>query len=561
MKFNFLVRSSKITYNHSMKILSLAILAVVASCSFKSNPLGNQVEEGHKELYAKPEAPKVVDEQYIRIALAATNDVQGHYQSQSISFKDKHNNEDQIIKVGGVEYLSSYLKILKQKFQNVLLLDSGNIFSETNQDYPYTQTFYQELGYDATTLGLNDFNLKLDTKYYTSTDFFKEYAHKAKVPLILSNLYDLKTARVVEWPGTLPYVVKTINGIKIGIIGLIPNEVPEKTPIDNRIGLYVEKMLQSTLKQARLLKSLGTDAIVVITNQGMVCGKTLADKMKIPVSKVNFEPNKNDLCDLNSPFGQFITRLPPNLINVVVGGTNNKVANRINDIIVLSGFEKGLSFQMAELFFNKKSKSFELEKSIIHQPTLVCHEFFKETNDCYYEDMTVDHKVRVPATFLGEKVEGNPEVEQKFHAYISKKISQNSSQIEYENLNKHLKTDLVFTSFNDSTSKLTKITLSGKELFEILKQDLNNENSNRWIPSPFKKLDAPDTFSFVINDEEIEMTKSYKVLVSISDLQQHLYLKKYLSSGKVKSLNHFSWNDSQNLDNVSIRMSSSNTVR
>ena len=107
-------------------------------------------------------------------------------------------------------------------------------------------------------------------------NLIKYFSAKSKTPLILSNLYEVKTARAVEWTGTLPYLIREVNGVKVGILGLIPDDVVELTPIDNRIGLYVDSMLESTLRQSRLLRSLGAEIIVVLTHQGLTCGEELA---------------------------------------------------------------------------------------------------------------------------------------------------------------------------------------------------------------------------------------------------------------------------------------------
>jgi 2',3'-cyclic-nucleotide 2'-phosphodiesterase (5'-nucleotidase family) len=156
--------------------------------------------------------------------------------------------------LGGVDYISSYLKILRQEYGKILLLDSGDIFSTQDNESSFTQDFYSILGYDAFTLGLRDFNQKLPSKYKSLEPYLKDFAATSKAPLVLSNLYDLKSAQVVDWTGTLPYLIKEINGVKIGIMGILPDDIVTQTPVDNRVGLYVENMLQSTLRNARLLR-------------------------------------------------------------------------------------------------------------------------------------------------------------------------------------------------------------------------------------------------------------------------------------------------------------------
>jgi 2',3'-cyclic-nucleotide 2'-phosphodiesterase (5'-nucleotidase family) len=227
----------------------LILSLVLSACSFKKNNLENQTQKGHEELYSEPsdiaEAPKNLK----RIVIAATNDMEGAYAPQSLEYSDASGSGS--IQVGGVDFISSYFNILRKKYSNVLLLDSGDIFSSEASQASTVGEFYSALGYDAVTIGLSDFNVKIPKGQNNNTNFFKAFAKTSKTPLLLSNLYDLKSGMVVEWEGSHAYIMKEIDGTKIGIIGLVPDDVVSQTPVDNRVGLYVESMLQSTLDANR----------------------------------------------------------------------------------------------------------------------------------------------------------------------------------------------------------------------------------------------------------------------------------------------------------------------
>lgn len=399
-----------------MKYLFLVILMIFSSCTSRKNPLGNQTLEGHSELYSEPdEIDRLKDKSLKRIIIASTSDIHGHYESQKITFEDKHNSREQTIQVGGVDIVSSYFKILRQEYGPVLLVDSGDLFPEDSKKISYVQDYYSQLGYDALSLGLSDFQLKVSSPYKNQIDLFQKFTLHSKAPLLVSNLFDLKTSRNVEWPGTLPYLIRDVDGVKIGIIGLIPDDIVEDTPTDHRVGLYIENMLQSTLRNARLLRSLGADIIVVLTHQGINCGEKLSQELNLPLTKINFEPERSDLCDLSHPMGLYLKRLPPNLIDLVIGGRNHqKTANIINSTIVMNSFSDGKSFSYVEFFFDKKLNKLNKNKTIIHQPVYFCREFFKDTNDCYTEDQSVNHQNKIPARFLGEEITPDPSIQEKF---------------------------------------------------------------------------------------------------------------------------------------------------
>jgi 2',3'-cyclic-nucleotide 2'-phosphodiesterase (5'-nucleotidase family) len=545
-----------------MKLNYIVCALLLSACSFKKSQLVNQSQKGHTELYSEPAAANIEPTGKIkRIVIASTNDIQGIYQENTMEFEDRHHNQRQSIKVGGIDYISSYLKILRKNFKSVLLLDSGDLFSSKTQELDYISEFYSTFEYDAVTVGLQDFNLKLPAKYHSSSDLFKDFAKKSKTSLILSNLFELKTARVVEWPGTLPYLMREVNGVKVGIIGLIPDDIVALTPIDNRIGLYVETMLQSTLRNSRLLRSLGADIIVVMTHQGLNCGESIAQDLKLPITKVNFDQDQVNVCDLSSKLGAYLNRLPPGLVDVIIGGrTHQKMANIINGTVLMSGFENGTSLSYTEIFVDQTNKIVK-NKTVVHQPVMICQEFFKESKDCYTEDPSVDHKVRVPAFFLGEKVESDTSVKKKFNYYLKNNTTKVSPlKRSLQSIMDFYEGDISYSYTENGESKLLLLTLKGSEVISILEDDFNQGLAAKWMPSPFEMNE--ETLSITISGQPIESEKDYSILTDLDSAQKHFRLKKIISRSSNKSLNHVSWNEpAMDSDNISSVMAASEAVR
>jgi 2',3'-cyclic-nucleotide 2'-phosphodiesterase (5'-nucleotidase family) len=534
-----------------MKILILAFFFLF-SCTNKKGQLANQRPSGHHELYSRPALPTLeVDPELIRVVIASTNDVQGRYGHQEVSFQDKYHPQKQTMTLGGVDIISAYFQILREHYGQILLVDSGDIFAEKKVNVNDVKEYYANLGYDALTIGLNDFGLKLSKNYPASTALFKEFAAKSKTPLLISNLYELKTGRLVEWSGLQPYVIREVNGVKIGIIGLIPDDVVEQTPIDSRLGLFVENMLQSTLKNARLVRSLGAEIVVVLTHQGLDCGAAISQQLNLPLDKVNFEPQRSDLCDLTSPLGEYLLRLPPQLIDVVISGRNHqKVANFVNSVLVLSGFGEGKSFNFAEFFVDRKTRRIHTDKTIAHQPVMFCHEFFKETNDCYYEDPAIDHKLRIPAKFLGRDIIPNVEMQQKFMPYF-----QTNKQSSNNEIPKSLPAaDLLFRNKSNGDVRLLSMNLNGKELITVLEEDYNHGKESNWHPSPFKM--HASRLNITIKGAPLDMDHEYKIFIDLEDARNHPLLKKFIAKSSTISLHHQSWNTFQAEDIVSTSLAS-----
>jgi hypothetical protein len=532
-----------------MTFLLLCLVLLLGACSFKKN---NQSIKGHEELYSEPNklSPKTLSPDEKRVIIVATNDLQGKTNPQKISFKDDFNPIDQAVLIGGDKVMGAYFNILRKNYQHMILVDSGNFLS-TDHELSRIGAFYEKLNYDALTVGLNDFNLKVPHKMDSSVSLFKDFAKNSKVPLLLSNLYDLKSARHVEWDGTKSYLLKELDGIKFGIIGLIPDDIPNLTPVNNRVGLYVESMLQGTLKNGRLLRSLGADIIVVLTNQGLDCHSKLMESLKLPASKVNFDPEKKNICDTKNILGEYLQRLPPGLVDVVVGGrTQEKMANFINGIAVMSGYPDGQSFSYTELVVNEKTRKLNAEKTVIHQPVLFCHEFFKETNDCFSDDKSINHLNRTPAKFLGEPI--SPDNDSKPWT------KENLQSFDLSNKLIDLEADLSYHPKSTGKTQLFILKIKGKDLLKLLEEDYNRGRANDWHPSPFLKVNQEIRIS--ISGVDLELDKTYQILSDLESSQKNHFFAKKVSSYDIISFPTQSWRNGES-DSVTTRMAAPLTQR
>lgn len=537
-----------------MRKLLCVVLLLSAACSFKKGQLENQTLKGHDKLYSEPELPKLSDlaPNEKRIVIASTNDMHGQFRPQMITFKDEHQKSLQNTRIGGVDVINSYYKILRENYPNVVMVDSGDILGSA-ETLNITRDFYSFLQYDGLSIGLRDFNLKVPSSIGNSSDLFQKFAKTSDVPLIISNLYDLKTARGVEWKGAKSHHIKDVGGVRVGIIGLIPDDIVEQTPVNNRIGLFVENMLQSTLRHARLLRSLGADVIVVLTHQGLDCYSELASRSKLHPMKVNFEPFKDGVCDTKSILGQYLERLPPQLVDVVIGGRNHqKMANEINGTLVMSGFPDGKSFSYTELVVDTKNNKIVPAKTVVHQPILFCHEFFKETNDCFTEDASVNHKERIPAAFLGQPIERDLTLEKKFPGLKEDKLSRASNANDVSRSLVNFKADLSFVPESTGESQLYILVLKGRDLLRILEEDYNLHRKKNWQPSPF--MLKGEELSISISGLELEANKEYRILADLESLQKHPLLISHFGKTKSEALANYSWSSVHDTDYISSSM-------
>lgn len=141
-----------------------------------------------------------------KLTILHTNDQHSRIEPFDASYTKNPNQ-------GGFARRASLIQKIRQQENNVLLLDSGDIFQGT----PYFNFFGGELEfklmsmmqYDASTMGNHDFDNGLDG--------FLKVLPNAKFPFICSN-YDFKNT-ILDGK-TQPYKVFIKNGIKVGIFGV-----------------------------------------------------------------------------------------------------------------------------------------------------------------------------------------------------------------------------------------------------------------------------------------------------------------------------------------------------
>lgn len=395
------------------KISGLLLLLLVTSCSYFKGK-GNERSQGHHQLYSEPESPKLTElpKSQRRLIIVGTNDWEGNLEPQTEIAQDKNHPQKIMMSVGGVEVFARYLHILRTYYPDqVVTVDAGNSLGGT-LDSRVTGAeavlgAFEQLNYDAITFSAQDLAAGPSLKKGTTSamKWMPSLLKNSKTPVLIDNLVDLHTAKPVAWARNTQQIIKTVNGVKVGFIGLLSDEVPRKLDPGTMNGLYLEPAMQSLLKQSRTLKLKGAEVIVLLIHGGIQCGTERATKNALPLSKVNFDASDSAACSQEGDLANLIQRFPQGMVSVIVtGGAGNKVANIINGIPVVQAFAQGRSFSRVDLVFDLVNKELLPEKTLIHQPVRLCHRFFKETEDCYTEDKSVDHRQLIPAKYLGEEI-------------------------------------------------------------------------------------------------------------------------------------------------------------
>ena len=121
--------------------------------------------------------------------------------------------------LGGLYKKSTYLEQYRKKQGQMIIVDSGDLLNEHLKIKESIQSsarlkaeliaqIYQHVGIDAINVGELDLVLGLD--------YLKELEKKYDLPFVSANLVDETNSLIFK-----PYVIKKINGKKIGIFGLM----------------------------------------------------------------------------------------------------------------------------------------------------------------------------------------------------------------------------------------------------------------------------------------------------------------------------------------------------
>jgi len=150
------------------------------------------------------------------------------------------------------------IKEIRDKHQNVVVLDCGDSFSGKSN--------VPELRAEATIMGFNLLNYDglniADGELSLGLGFMEKLNEKAQFPFLSANIYRKKN----DQPVGKEYLVKELNGFKVGIIGLTSPEFSEgNTLIEEEL---VIKDPESTIRKLLVEMKSQADVIILLSHLG-----------------------------------------------------------------------------------------------------------------------------------------------------------------------------------------------------------------------------------------------------------------------------------------------------
>lgn len=390
----------------SVIFLALSLIAPLNSCTTTKTMSDNKTKHGHFRLYSFPEKislKKPVDLK--RVVIVSSNNFAGKVWPEHTNIPNKF-KEKRVISAGGIVAMKAYADIFKKNFEDkVLFVDSGS-FYHPERDYIQTAFLYNYLNPDVVSLGTGEFSFSPRSRRYLNK--LELITSKLAPPVITSNLFDLTKAKKVELRKISESVIKNVNGVKVGFISTLSQRLNNIVPTKNFLGLYIQNPASSIITKSDDLRRAGAKIIVLLTNSSIDCNTIPAKEENLPIDKVNFDPMNGDCLNNQSDLYKVISQLPPQTLDLIVTSDGSgKTANFIKNIPVIQNGGEGQFYSWVEIFYNPKLAVVETDKTKIHQPVKLCHQFLKEHEDCYLRE-NLDNAEIVPAVFLGEEIKISP---------------------------------------------------------------------------------------------------------------------------------------------------------
>jgi 2',3'-cyclic-nucleotide 2'-phosphodiesterase (5'-nucleotidase family) len=247
--------------------------------------------------------------------------------------------------VGGLALFGGYVKNLRAARARdggaVLLVDAGDMFQGTLEsnliEGASVIAAYNALGYAAAAIGNHEFDFgpvgpEPRNPAADPRGALKARAAEARFPFVSANLADAASGRVVDWPNVKPSTLVDVNGVKVGIVGVLTAAALSATAPINTVGLRVLPLAPAIEQQAARLRTQGATIIIVAAHAGGSC--------------TNFDdPGNLASCNQASEIVTLARALPHGLVDAIVAGhVHERMAHRVEGIPVIESGSRGRSF-------------------------------------------------------------------------------------------------------------------------------------------------------------------------------------------------------------------------
>lgn len=330
---------------------------------------------------------------YDQIVLVGTNDFHGYLKT------NRNDVQGQKVISGGAEWFSGYINILKQKYgSRLVILDGGDLFQGTMESNYFlgkpVVDYYNVIGYTAAAVGNHEFDYgprkrgELDR-----LGALRDRIAQAKFPFLAANIFWKKNGKLWKEKNLHSSILVSVNGHKIGIMGLTTPDTPLKTLPANTHMFEYRDFLEPARAEAAKLRAQGAELVLVTTHEGSEVQTTLRTMLE---------------------------KLPPGTIDAVVAGhAHAEVHEFVNGVPVIQSKTRGVFFGRIDLYINKATGKLEPSFTKIHPMTAICGTWYKNSESCDPKTKEKDlFPLRQPM-YEGVAVKPDPKVAEVLKPYFA----------------------------------------------------------------------------------------------------------------------------------------------
>jgi 2',3'-cyclic-nucleotide 2'-phosphodiesterase (5'-nucleotidase family) len=203
--------------------------------------------------------PATKSGQRVRLTMLATTDVHGNI--WPYDYLRARPAERGLAKV------ASYVKQVRARQPNTLVLDCGDSFEGTPIAYLYAEKHTEEpnpvvatmnaIGYDAMAVGNHEFNFGLWTLW--------RLKEQAAFPILGANIVSSYHDPVRTFE---PYIIRTVGGVRVAILGLVTPGVPYWDPPEHRTGYEFRDLVETAKHYVPELRRKA-DLVILLVHSGL----------------------------------------------------------------------------------------------------------------------------------------------------------------------------------------------------------------------------------------------------------------------------------------------------
>lgn len=259
---------------------------------------------------------------------------------------------------GGLVTISAYVNAVRaardEDGGSVILIDAGDMWQgtlESNTSEGATMVeAYNSLGYAAIAIGNHEFDFgpagPLAIPESPGDDprgALKQRAAEANFPFLAANLIDDATGKPVQWPNVQPSVLLDVQGVQVGIVGVMTEYALARAIASNTVGLSVAPLAEAIEREALVLREAGASIVLVSAHAGGGCSEF-------------GDPNDITSCIAESEVFAVANRLPEGLVDhILAAHTHSGIAHIVNGIAISEGYSRAKAFSRIDLLVDRKT--------------------------------------------------------------------------------------------------------------------------------------------------------------------------------------------------------------